>query len=185
MPDFNSSVLISILMVYNSFMKRQGLPTVKPDTFDGYRGQIIDLIPASERHRYFLRAAHLGSLTLNLLEGKPHINPTDDLLMHIAIQAPYHATAAREHAVTLTRKLTDTYQFNDQALARYEALAGYTPTHFPAIILGIPRVLESLRFAYHPTNLQPVIASPVLFSDIDPDSRAILENLLDVDLTHS
>lgn len=137
---------------------------------------VFDRVPHLEQGNYLFRGANMGRLALNLMEGKGFINPFDDLVMHAGDRHEARSVAVSEATYI------DRLQFDAAAMDKFSALTDTRPSHFPAIVLGLPKTYED-RMVTHMHNNARVIQEEVPFGAIDPYSLHLLNIIFDTDLT--
>lgn len=136
---------------------------------------VFDRMPYGEHDRYMFRGANMGRLALNLLQGKDFINPFDDLVMHAGDHREARSVAVAE------AEYIDRLQFDASAMDDFFKLTNTRPTHFPAIVLGLPNTYEA-RMVIHEHNNAQVIQEEVPFRAIDPHSQRLLNIIFGTDL---
>lgn len=136
---------------------------------------VFDRVPYEEHSNYLFRGANVGRLALNLLQDKRFINPFDDLVMHAGDHREARSVAAAEATYI------DRMQFDAPAMEAFFELTGERPTHFPAIVLGLPKAYEA-RMVIHEQNNAHVIQEEVPFQAVDPYSRRLLNIIFDTDV---
>ena len=109
---------------------------VRIDKFLQLEGQVVEPVPETERERYvYWRAAHLGNIALNFINGKRYLNAREINSTHFWTDYGKAVNTARELAEPDSRLIN---QFGKIHRREFSLLASISPDFaYPAIVMAL------------------------------------------------